>query len=522
MKIKQTLRSAILLTAMALSLQTAFAAGQIDFVEGNVSVSTADGKLRVPGKGDRIEPGDSISTGRDGEIHVHMDDNGLIALRANTYLKVEAYKADGGSDDNAVFRLLRGSFRSITGWIGKNNPKKYSVRTATATVGIRGTDHETLVIGEGPDAGTYDKVNTGETELATQLGKLKILPGQAGFTPKGGIVPPKILPKVPPVFVTSKNESKIEDGKKLLEESRDEMLEKKKKDNERKGADKDGKPRIGDLDGGRKALAEFEEFLRAFEAGDLTKIRQSMDPSMIGYQKMLNDIGKESNECKQMRVTILDTKIQAGPDITSISFNWEKRCLLLPLMTPQLVTGHSNVLMHLGPNGWYFTALTGTNPFAPITTSAAAARANKVAYTLAVLTVPTISAGGTSMGIWGNADGTTPQAFPISVTDPDLVGSAARASVNVTLTTNAGSNADTLVVTLLSVGPGQFALANVNFKQAATAGGTSAPICPASPASPAFPTSLEICVGSIITVSYRDQTTPSGVAQVVSKMVTVN
>ena len=231
MNSKKSHRNAFLLTAMVLAMQPVFAAGQINFIEGNVSVLSTDGKLRVPGKGERIEPGDAISTGRDGEIHVHMDDNGLIALRSNTFLKVEAYKADGGADDNAVFRLLRGSFRSITGWIGKNQPEKYSVRTATATLGIRGTDHETLVIGEGPGAGTYDKVNSGETELVTPLGKLKILPGQAGFTPKAGNAAPAILPSVPVDFVQTKNELKIEEGKKSLEETRDEMLEKKKKAN---------------------------------------------------------------------------------------------------------------------------------------------------------------------------------------------------------------------------------------------------------------------------------------------------
>jgi hypothetical protein len=60
-----------------------------------------------------------------------MDDNALIAMRANTFLKIEAYRAEGGADDSAVFRLLRGSFRSVTGWIGKNNPKNYAVRTTT-------------------------------------------------------------------------------------------------------------------------------------------------------------------------------------------------------------------------------------------------------------------------------------------------------------------------------------------------------------------------------------------------------
>ena len=193
----------------AMLFQNTYAAGQIDLVEGNVSVTTASGQLRIPGKGERVEAGDTISTGRGGEIQVHMDDNGLIALRQNTFLKIETYKADGGVEDRAVFRLLRGSFRSITGWIGKNRPQQYAVVTPTATVGIRGTDHETMVVADGSDAGTYDKVNGGETEIVTPHGKVAVLPGHAAFAPKAGTEPPKVLAAIPALFLPTANEDHL-------------------------------------------------------------------------------------------------------------------------------------------------------------------------------------------------------------------------------------------------------------------------------------------------------------------------
>lgn len=507
--------TSFLLTAIALGLclQQAHAAGQIDFIEGNVSVTTAAGQLRVPGRGETLDAGDAIVTGRDGEIHVRMDDNALIALRANTFLRIEAYRAEGGADDSAVFRLLRGSFRSVTGWIGKNNPKNYAVRTTTATIGIRGTDHEVLVVGEGEAAGTYDKVNTGETEMDTPVGKVSVLPGQAAFASRIASVPPRVLPAVPALFAATKNEAVIESSKKLLEETRDERLEQKQKDNVRKGTDSGGKPKIGEPEDARKALAAFEEILRAFEAGNVPLIRQKLDPAMIGYQQLLDNITQENNECKQMRVTLLNTQVQAGPNLAVLQTGWEKRCLLLPSFTPRLTTGRSTVLLHLGPQGWTFAAITGGSmlertgtPAAPGAPGAPAAAAR----TLATLAVANTGASYAAAG--GGVAPPAPLPFSITVTDPDRVGAA---SVTVTITTSAPFANDSMVLTLPAVTPGssQFRVTSVAFSKAA-AGCTSANV-------PINPSSLEICPGGTATVSFTDTTTPSGAAQLVTQTVAV-
>lgn len=514
----------LLALAAGLLLQGAHAAGRIDLVEGNVSITNAAGQLRIPGNGERIEPGDAIVTGRDGEIQVHMDDNGLVALRANTFLRIEAYKAEGGPDDSAVFRLLRGSFRSITGWIGKNNPQKYAVRTSTATIGIRGTDHETAVVGEGDDAGTYDKVNSGETEMVTPVGKVAILPGQSAFTPKAGAQPPQLLPVMPALFAPTKNEAQIETSKKTLDETRDDRLKAKQKDNERKGVSSDGKPKIGDPEDARKAQAAFEDILRAFEAGNVGLIRQRLDPAMIGYQQLLDGITQESNECKQMRVNLLNTQVQAAPNLAVIQTSWEKRCLLLPTFTPRLTTGRSTILLHLGPHGWTFAAITGGNMLErsapPITSTGtagtpAAAGGTPGATPVAARTLATlavINTGASYAAAGGGAAPPGPLPFSITVTDPDLVGAA---SVNVTIATSAPFANDSMVLTLPAIAPGssQFRVTSVRFSRA-TSGCTSTNV-------PANPTSLEICPGGTATVSFTDTTTPSGAPQAVTQTVPV-
>lgn len=122
--------------------------------------------------------------------------------------------------------------------------------------------------------------------------------------------------------------------------------------------------KIGTLADGQKAEAALNDILRAYGNGDVNYIREHLDSSMIGYQSLLDGVVLENNQCKQMRVRLLDTQTQAGPDLVVIQSNWEKRCLQLPGMTAKLFTGHSTFLMHLGSNGWGITAISGVSPLA--------------------------------------------------------------------------------------------------------------------------------------------------------------
>jgi hypothetical protein len=96
--------------------------------------------------------------------------------------------------------LVRGALRSITGWIGKLNPSGYRVTTATATVGIRGTDHEVTVVeaGIGRDhPGTYDSVLEGATVVRSAQGELHLEAGQHGFAARDGQGKPHLLAERP-------------------------------------------------------------------------------------------------------------------------------------------------------------------------------------------------------------------------------------------------------------------------------------------------------------------------------------
>ena len=219
--------------------------GTIELVSGQVSVRTADGRQLSPRVGDSVPAGAELSTGRDGELHVETADSGLVALRPNTRLRVAEYRAEGDELDTQVLALLRGTFRSVTGWIGRHNTARYRVTTPTATIGVRGTDHEpgylleedVAAAGEaGLEPGTYDKVNEGASFIESDGGRVDIDPDQAGFA-HASRAKPRRLGQVPKFFKGTRHEKRIKERrealKKVSEQRREQRKQRRKQLHER-------------------------------------------------------------------------------------------------------------------------------------------------------------------------------------------------------------------------------------------------------------------------------------------------
>jgi hypothetical protein len=185
-------------------------AGKVVLVEGDIRFRDPAGAERRPKAGDQLYEGDRLLTGTDGEVHVAMADGGYIGLRPNTEMSIDLFVADGGKDDRSEISLVKGSFRTITGWIGKAHAAL--IRTLDATIGIRGTDHEPLVILPGStegEPGTYDRVYIGATVITTPAGVAGLEAGQAGYAPRGEGIPPRVLAIIPAFFRPAKNEARF-------------------------------------------------------------------------------------------------------------------------------------------------------------------------------------------------------------------------------------------------------------------------------------------------------------------------
>jgi FecR protein len=179
--------------------------GTVELLSGTVTVTALQGTPRDITVGMALQVGDTIKTEDESEAHATMLDGAFLAVRANSSIKITGYAANGNSNDKSWIDLLKGSLRTVTGWIGKTRPNAYRVTTPTATIGVRGTDHEVVYLSEEDaetqaEAGTHSVVFEGSTTLETSQGQVEVAAGQAAFlAPKTFI--PQLYGRELPVFL---------------------------------------------------------------------------------------------------------------------------------------------------------------------------------------------------------------------------------------------------------------------------------------------------------------------------------
>jgi hypothetical protein len=188
----------------------AHVAGRVVLVEGDALFFDRAGALRSPRVGDRVYEGDRMLTGADGEVHLAMADGGYIGVRPRTELRIDVFKAEGRPADRSDITLIKGSLRTVTGWIGTVGAAL--IHTFDATIGVRGTDHEPLVIPAGStrgEPGTYDRVHGGAIFMRTPQGSLDVAAGRTGFVPRGLGLPPEVLRVIPRLYQPTRNEGRF-------------------------------------------------------------------------------------------------------------------------------------------------------------------------------------------------------------------------------------------------------------------------------------------------------------------------
>ena len=185
------------------------AQGTVQFLSGTMSVQRSDGSVGLLSEKSEIKPGDVVSTEKNSFAQVKFSDGGQVTLRPNTQVKLEGYEFVEGKpqSDNFALALIKGGLRAVTGLIGKRgNHDAYAMRTATATVGIRGTDFVAIVIpaggAPGLEAGTYITVAQGAVGVVAGGAEQLVGVGQTGFAasltlPARLIPTPPNLPQIP-------------------------------------------------------------------------------------------------------------------------------------------------------------------------------------------------------------------------------------------------------------------------------------------------------------------------------------
>ncbi len=186
--------AALTFALLPLGAQAQGAAGKVIWLSGQVMSINPDKVVRPLARGDVVHPGETITTGPDSHAQILMTDQGLLAVRPESSLRLTAYTYQGLNDgsERMVVDLIKGGIRSVTGAIGTAKKDNQLLRGGSALVGIRGTDHETYLL---PGDGVYDRVTMGGTYLQTAWGRVDVAPGQAGFAALKAA--PSLMPRTP-------------------------------------------------------------------------------------------------------------------------------------------------------------------------------------------------------------------------------------------------------------------------------------------------------------------------------------
>jgi len=182
-------------------------AGEVTHVSGALLLRKADGSSKIIAPRSQVEAGDLLATATDTYVRVKFTDGGEITLRPNTQLRIDtfSFEQNASGKDSAIFSLLKGGLRTITGLVGKRKPNSYEMRTTVATIGIRGThygllhcqdDCQSVTNNEGrvPTNGLHLDVTDGIISVTNQGAEVLFSAGEFGyvqsFTTPATTVPP--------------------------------------------------------------------------------------------------------------------------------------------------------------------------------------------------------------------------------------------------------------------------------------------------------------------------------------------
>jgi hypothetical protein len=200
-------------------------------VRGVVKVSRSGVALDALTEGQPLYSGDVLQTQVFSHVVLVFSDGARITVNPSTHMGISEYSNPakttgaipgqaGGSTPtgvgNMIIDMFKGGLRFATGLIGKTNPANVKVRTATATIGIRGTVFD-VVCAPGGSADSASPSDLGDmpcdeslmaqaregtiTLTGTQGEPVTLAAGQSGRV-NGPNVSARVLPVTPDYFKT--------------------------------------------------------------------------------------------------------------------------------------------------------------------------------------------------------------------------------------------------------------------------------------------------------------------------------
>lgn len=196
------------LLAATLSLMplVAFADGAVVAIEGKAALERGKEKLNVV-EALPMQVGDTLSVSPQSKVQLQFDDDSLFTIPGAAVLRVDAFEAPRKGPGKAVYTLVDGGLRTITGRISKNPQDVYELHTDLATVTVKGSAYAAVRCRKqcaGAKPGLYVRADKGLITVGNAAGKLQLRPGEVGYVESPDVAPMRVQqsPFLDPVFAS--------------------------------------------------------------------------------------------------------------------------------------------------------------------------------------------------------------------------------------------------------------------------------------------------------------------------------
>jgi hypothetical protein len=172
------------------------AQGYVQEVSGNVTGQVGTGQPAKVEKGQTLVNNATITTAAQSFAVLKFEDGTAVLLKENTSFQIQnyTYNPKAPENANAIFNLVRGGLRMITGLVTSRNRDALKVATPLATIGIRGTEFIAELVNP-----LFIQVVNGVISITNGAGTVLFSVGQTAVvsssTTLGGVVP---MSQVPP------------------------------------------------------------------------------------------------------------------------------------------------------------------------------------------------------------------------------------------------------------------------------------------------------------------------------------
>jgi hypothetical protein len=150
--------------------------GYVHDVSGNVFGHVGSGQPARVEKGQTLTANTTVTTEAKSYAVLKFEDGTVVLLKENTSFQVQAYSYNPKAPENAnaVFNLLKGGLRMVTGLVTSRNRDAMRVATPLATIGIRGTEFTAELTNP-----LFVATQVGVVSLTNAGGTLLVAAGQA-------------------------------------------------------------------------------------------------------------------------------------------------------------------------------------------------------------------------------------------------------------------------------------------------------------------------------------------------------